>query len=371
MARNSRLFEPLTIGNMKLQHRIVMAPLTRFRATQDHVPIVPLVKEYYLQRALNPGTLLITEATFISPSATGFDNAPGLWTDEQLAAWKQVTDAVHEAGSFIYCQLWALGRAASKDVLAKKGLDVVSSSAVPIDGKSATPRAMSEEEIWGFVKAYADAARNAVEIAGFDGVEIHAANGYLIDQFTQDTCNQRTDGWGGSVQKRARFGLEVARAVVQAVGREKVGIRLSPFSTFQGMRMQDPLPQFTYLINGLKELGLSYLHLVESRVHGTLDKEQTEDLGELIELWGARPILLAGAYDAGSAVARVDTDYPDKDIAICFGRHFISTPDLAFRIQTGIPFNKYNRKTFYKKMSPEGYIDYPFSNEWKKFSAML
>ena len=371
MARNSRLFEPLQIGSMKLQHRIVMAPLTRFRANEDHVPVLPLVKDYYLQRALNPGTLLITEATFISPQASGFDNAPGLWTPEQLAAWKEVTDAVHQAGSYIYCQLWALGRAASPKVLEKKGLDVVSSSAVPIDSRSALPRAMSEEEVWRFVRAYADAAKNAVEMAGFDGVEIHAANGYLVDQFTQDTCNQRTDAWGGSIEKRARFGLEVAKAVIEAVGAEKVGIRLSPFSTFQGMRMADPLPQFTYLINGLKALKLSYLHLVESRVHGTLDKEQTEDLDELINLWDVSPVLLAGAYEADSAVARVDKDYPTKDIGICFGRHFISNPDLAFRIQTGIPFNKYNRKTFYKKMSPKGYVDYPFSRGRQKFSAML
>lgn len=357
---------------MKLQHRVVMAPLTRFRANSDHVPIVPLVKEYYLQRALNPGTLLITEATFIAPQAAGYENVPGLWTKEQLRAWKEVTDAVHGAGSFIYCQLWALGRAAMPKVLAKKGLEVVSSSALPINEKSAVPRELQEDEIHAFVKAYADAARNAVEIAGFDGVEIHGANGYLVDQFTQDTCNKRTDRWGGSVENRARFGLEVAKAVADAVGPSKVGIRLSPFSSFQGMRMADPLPQFSYLVKGLKELDLSYLHLVESRVHGIQDHEQTGDLGFLIDIWNnTSPVFLAGGYEADNAVSRVDNDYPNKDIAICFGRHFISTPDLPFRIQIGIPFNKYDRSTFYKVGSPDGYIDYPFSKEWTDFSAML
>jgi NADPH2 dehydrogenase len=299
------------------------------------------------------------------------DNAPGLFTQEQLKAWKQVTDGVHEAGSYIYCQLWALGRAAVPGVLAKKGLDFVSSSATPIDEKSPNPRELRDDEIQAFIKAYADAARNAVEIGGFDGVEIHAANGYLIDQFSQDTCNKRADRWGGSIENRTRFGLEVAKAVVNAVGASKVGIRLSPYSTFQGMRMADPLPTFDYLVKGLKDLKLSYLHLVESRVHGTLDKEQTEDLDSIIKLWDISPVLLAGAYEADTAVERVDKDYPSKDIAICFGRHFISTPDIAFRIQTGIPFNKYNRKTFYRKESAEGYIDYPFSDQWKRFSAML
>jgi NADPH2 dehydrogenase len=173
---------------MNLQHRIVMAPLTRFRSDDDHVPILPLVKEYYSQRASVPGTLLITEATFINPQASGLDSVPGLWTQEQLKAWKEVTKAVHEKGSFIYCQLWALGRAAAEKVLRKQGLDVVSSSAVPIDEKSATPRELKEEEILALIKAYADAARNAVEIAGFDGVEIHGANGH-VDCFHFEMLN--------------------------------------------------------------------------------------------------------------------------------------------------------------------------------------
>lgn len=177
MVAKSKLFEPLKIGDVTLKHRIVMAPLTRFRASESHVPLLPMVKDYYVQRACVPGTLLITEATFISPQASGYANVPGLYEPAQLKAWKEITDAVHEKGSFIYCQLWALGRAASKDELAKKGLDVVSSSAVPISEKSSMPRELKESEIEQLIKDYGDAAKAAVEIGGFDGVEIHGANG--------------------------------------------------------------------------------------------------------------------------------------------------------------------------------------------------
>lgn len=168
---------------MTLQNRLVMAPLTRFRADDNHVPILPMVKDYYAQRACVPGTLLVTEATFISPQASGYASVPGLFHPDQLKAWKEVTNAVHEKGSFIFVQLWALGRAAGKDFMASKGLDFTSSSATPIDEKSPTPRALTEEEIQEFIKAYADAARAAVEVAGFDGVEIHGANGYILLPF--------------------------------------------------------------------------------------------------------------------------------------------------------------------------------------------
>jgi NADPH2 dehydrogenase len=173
----SKLFTPLRVGNVNLKHRVIMAPLTRFRSDDNHVPILPLVKDYYVQRASVPGTLLITEATFISPQASGYASVPGLWTQEQLKAWREITDAVHAKGSYIFCQLWALGRAAGAPFMESKGLDVVSSSGIPISEKSAVPRELKEEEILQFIKAYADAARNAIEVAGFDGVEIHGANG--------------------------------------------------------------------------------------------------------------------------------------------------------------------------------------------------
>ncbi|KAI4132609.1 MAG: hypothetical protein LQ347_002519 [Umbilicaria vellea] len=363
----SKLFTPLQVGNCQLQHRVVMAPLTRFRAEDNHVQM-SIAKEYYSQRASVPGTLLITEATFISPRGSGFKNVPGIWNADQIEGWKPITDAVHAKKSFIYLQLWALGRTAVPGILKSAGGDFVSSSAVPMSDNSPTPREMTEDEIHQFIRDYAQAANNAIE-AGFDGVEIHGANGYLIDQFTQDTCNKRTDAWGGSVEKRARFGLEVARAVVEAVGADKVGMRLSPFSSFQGMKMEDPHPTFTCLANGLKDLKLAYLHVVESRIEGNADVEATEKINFLVDIWDeTSPIFVAGGFKPDSAKRAVDEEYTDKDIAIVFGRYFISNPDLAYRIKENIPLEPYNRDTFYKAKSTEGYTDYPFS---KDFEAKL
>jgi NADPH2 dehydrogenase len=360
----SKLFTPLKVGNNLLQHRIVMAPLTRFRADDDHVPL-EFVQEYYRQRASYPGTLIITEATFISPRASGYANVPGIYSKEQIAAWKKVTDAVHANGSLIWCQLWALGRTAKADVLARTGDRLVSSSAVPLTPGGTVPEALAEEEIWGFVGDYVAAAKNAIE-AGFDGVEIHAANGYLLDQFTQDNVNRRTDAWGGSVEKRSRFALEVAKAVVETVGAERTGIRLSPYSPFQGMRMADPKPQFSHLVQGLKELKLAYLHVVEPRISGNADVEANDSVEFLVDLWGnTNPVLLAGGFTPDSAFKAVDGQYKDKNIAIVFGRHFISNPDLPFRIQKGLPLEPYNREKFYNGQVEDGYVDYAFSKEFE------
>ncbi|KAK7553435.1 NADPH dehydrogenase [Phyllosticta citricarpa] len=368
MAANSKLFTPIKVGSIQLEHRIAMAPLTRFRADDDHAPL-PMVAEYYSQRGSVPGTLLITEASYISKRAGGYPNAPGLYTDEQLAAWKRVTDAVHAKRSKIFVQLWALGRAANPQVLEQEGVKdgFVSSSATPMNSESPTPRALTEDEIESYIHDYAQAAKDAVEKAGFDGVEIHAANGYLIDQFFQDNCNQRTDKWGGSVENRARFGLEVAKAVVKAVGADKTGIRLSPWSTFQGMRMVDPVPQFTHIIKGLKELNLAYLHLVESRVSGNAEVEASDRLDFALQAWGReKAAFIAGGLTAASAKKTVDEDYPEYNVGVVFGRYFISTPDLVFRVFKGLEFNKYNRDTFYNAKSEVGYIDYPFSSEFHR-----
>jgi NADPH2 dehydrogenase len=282
-----------------------------------------------------------------------------------VAAWKEVTAAVHDKGSFIWCQLWALGRTANPDALAQEGGRLLSSSAVPSEPGKPVPAAMTEDEIWGFVDDYRNAAALAIE-AGFDGVEIHGANGYLVDQFTQDVCNQRTDAWGGSDEKRARFGLEVAKAVVGAVGPERTGIRLSPFSAFQGMKMADPLPGFSVLIQGLKELGLAYLHLVESRVEGSWDTKVREKVDFFVELWdGTSPVFLAGGYTPDLARTVVDEVFKDKDAAIVFGRYFISNPDLPFKVKESIPLLPYNRDTFYTAKSTKGYIDYPFTKEFE------
>ena len=359
----SKLFTPLKVGDVTLSNRVVMAPLTRFRADDSHVPL-PFVAEYYTQRASYPGTLLISEATFISPEAGGAFNVPGIYNDAQIAAWKKVTDSVHKNGSAIYLQLWALGRAAQAKVLKTELGDkgrVLAPSAVAFKGGD-QPEEMTEEEIQAFIKAYAQGAKNAIA-AGFDGVEIHSANGYLIDQFLQDVSNKRTDAWGGSIEKRARFGLEVAKAVVDAVGAEKTGIRLSPYSPFQGMKMAEPEPQFEYYVRELKKLKLSYLHLVLSRIAGNADVDAKETVDGLIEIWDNQsPVFIAGGFDGKLALKEVDKH--TQDVGVVFGRYFISNPDLVFRVKEGIEFTPYDRNKFYNAKEESGYIDWPFSKEF-------
>lgn len=360
----SNLFRPLKIGNITLKNRIAMAPLTRFRADDAHVPL-PLVPEYYAQRASVPGTLLITEATFISPENGGYANVPGIYNAPQIEAWKKVTSAVHAKGSYIFLQLWALGRVADKTQAEKEGITIKTSSPVPLDDNHAIPQQLSVDEIKQTVQNYAQAAKNAIE-AGFDGVEIHGANGYLVDQFIQDTVNKRTDSYGGSIENRSRFAIEVAQAVVDAVGAERTGIRLSPFSTFQGMKMGEGeiIPQFSDVVTKLDKLKLAYVHLVESRVSGNADIESQEKLDPLYKLWPGA-LLLAGGFRSDSAKRLVDEELRERDnVVVVFGRYFISTPDLVFRLKEGIELADYNRDTFYNAGSPVGYVDYPFSKEF-------
>jgi NADPH2 dehydrogenase len=370
---SSKLFKPLKIGNMSLEHRLVMAPLTRFRADDQNVPL-PFVEEYYAQRASVPGTLLITEATFIAPQAAGYPNIPGIWNNDQIAAWKKITNAVHAKGSYIYLQLWALGRVANPDVLKTMPggpYPLRSSGNIPEKEGAPTPQAMTESEIKEFISLYAQAAKNSIT-AGFDGVEIHSANGYLIDQFLQDTCNNRTDSYGGSIPNRSRFGLEVAQAVVDAIGADKVGIRLSPFSPFQGMKMEDPIPQFTHYIKNLKPLNLAYLHVVESRISGNADIETTEKIDFAVKAWNkTSPVLVAGGFKPDSAIRAVDEEYNGEDVAIVFGRYFISNPDLVWKVRNGVDLTKYDRDTFYKAKSQHGYTDYPFDKDFKAENSRL
>ncbi|TEY48252.1 hypothetical protein BOTCAL_0297g00110 [Botryotinia calthae] len=340
----SRLFQPLTIGNMEVKHRIRMPSLTRFRATDDRVP-TPMMKEYYSQRASVPGTLMIAE--------------------DQIAAWKEITDEVHAKGCFIFCQLFALGRTANVEVAKSEGISIVAPSAIPIDENFPTPRAITIQEIEQFVGDFATASENAIS-AGFDGVECHGANGYLIDQFIQDTSNQRNDAYGGSVENRSRFINEIMKAMVKAVGPERVGLRLSPWSPFQGMRMTDPIPQFMDIIRKASQLNLAYLHLVESRISGGDDYSgSNERLDFAYRLWNG-PILVAGGYKPADAQRLVDEENPDKDIVVMFGRYFITNPDLVYRIKKGVALNAYDRKTFYVKNSSVGYVDYPPSLEYLK-----
>lgn len=371
MAEKTNLFKPLRLGRSQLSNRIALAPLTRFRADDNGVPMQDLVPEYYTQRASVPGTLLITEATFIAPQAAGYASTPGIWSQAQIEGWKAVTKAVHDKKSFIYLQLWALGRASDLKGLRKvAGPDakLVSASDIPLEGGE-KPTPLTEDEIQWYIGQYARAAKNAIE-AGFDGVEIHGANGYLVDQFIQDVSNQRTDRWGGSVENRARFALEVAKAVTEAVGSDRTGIRLSPFSDFQSMRMADPKPQFSYLVRELKKYKLAYIHLVESRVSGNADVEATEKINFLVDIWDNQsPVLLAGGFRPASAVAAVDEEFPNRDVVVVFGRFFISNPDLVFRLQKGIELASYDRGTFYNPGKPDGYITYPFSKEYVEAKA--
>ncbi|KAK1241234.1 hypothetical protein MKX08_001208 [Trichoderma sp. CBMAI-0020] len=366
-AAPSRLFSPFKIGNLELKHRIVMAPLTRYRNDENHVPL-PFVADYYAERASTPGTLLIAEATAVSPRGAGYSNLPGIWSKDQIASWKRVTAAVHAKKSYIFLQLWALGRVADKEVAEKEGMKIVSPSNIPMDSEHPEPEALSYEEIQVLVADYGQAAKNAIE-AGFDGIEIHGANGYLVDQFIQDVANQRTDEYGGSVDKRNRFALEVAKAAADAIGADKVGFRISPFSTFQSMKMSDPYPQFSGLAKGLKALNLAYLHVVESRIAGDTAGGGTEKLDFLLDVWGDdTPFLIAGGWKPDGALEAMDGQYKEKNVALVFGRYFLATPDLPFRIRRGLEPNKYKRDLFYAIKSKEGYLDYNFSKEWEEAS---
>ncbi|EPS98178.1 NADH flavin oxidoreductase/NADH oxidase, partial [Fomitopsis schrenkii] len=304
-----KLFQPIKVGQHWLGHRVVLAPLTRNRANKDHVH-GDLAAEYYSQRATLPGTLLITEATFISPQAGGYDYVPGIWNDDQVAGWKRVTGGVHAKGSRIYCQLWTLGRTADPENLDKEGFPFINSGNKPM------------MEIQEYVEMYRHAARCAIK-AGFDGIEIHSANGYLIDQFLQDVCNNRADGYGGSIENRCRFALEVVEAVTSTIGADRTGIRFSPWGEFQDMRMADPKPTFSYLVTRLAKLypNLSYIHVVEPRVQGNMDREvhEGENNNFLREIWKPRPYIAAGGYTRETAFEDADK-YGDL---IGFGRSFI------------------------------------------------
>ena len=291
---------------------------------------------------------------------------PGIYSDAQIAAWKTITDAVHAKGCKMSCQLWQLGRAGDPEVLASQGGKLLSSSAVPIDSSSPTPEAMTEEDIQDAISDYVTAAKNAIA-AGFDMVEIHSANGYLPDQFLQDVCNKRTDSWGGSIENRCRFLLEVAKAVAAAVGSDKLGVRMSPYSEFQSMLMDDPDPTFKHVVEQLKAIPLAYIHFVEARIKGNVagNLNDKRSVKWLVELWdNTSPVLVAGGFNAEQAKSAVDETYKGYDVMIVFGRLFISNPDLVFRIRTGVPLAEYDRPTFYTPHLSKGYTDYPFSPDF-------
>ena len=364
-----RLFEPLRLGHLTLNHRVVMAPLTRLRADENHVP-QPMSVKYYEQRASVPGTFIISESTQVSLDAGGGGHAPGIFTNAQIQAWKRITGAVHARGSYIFLQLVALGRAADPQTLKlETGSEVCGPSPTPMKEGDSVPKALTEEQINSLIRDFATAAESAIA-AGFDGVEVHGANGYLVDQFLQDVSNKRSDKWGGSIEKRARFAVDIAQAIAEAIGPQRLGFRLSPWSTWQGMGMANPVPQFSHVIKKLKDLGLAYLHLIESRVFNNVDCEKNGDLTPFLEVWGpTAPILVAGGYNPENVHQAIEGDYGRHNVAIVFGRHFLANPDLPFRLKQGIPLQPYDRNTFYARMESRGYLDYPFSSEFKDSST--
>jgi NADPH2 dehydrogenase len=316
-----------------------MGPISSNLADENNV-LGSSAKEYYGQRACVPGTLLIGEATFISAKASGTsERRAGIWTQIQIDAWRDIVRSVHKAGSYIFLQLWALGRSADPEHKRRQGTgDVVSSSAVPETENGHVPRPLTESEIWEYIEDYAAAAKTGVEVVGFDGVELHGANGSLIDQFTQDVVNQRKDKWGGSTENRSRFALEITKAISAAIGNDRVGFRISPWSPYNGMGMKDPIPQFSHLLKGLKHLNIAYLHVVESRIAGRVDVEAKpgQSLDPFINLWAeARPIVLAGGFSPEMAKKAVDEEYRGKEVAIAFGRAFVTNPDLVRRLKDG------------------------------------
>lgn len=328
--------------------------------------LTSVTADYYEQRACVPGTLIISEATLISQKAAGVKNAPGIWNQAQIDAWKDINTAIHRKECKIFCQLWHQGRAGDTDLLSSLDSGLYSSSAIPKDSNSVPPIAMNEDQIQQVIQDYVIAARNAMA-AGFDGVEIHGANGYLPDQFLQDTCNKRTDKWGGNLKNRVRFHLSITEAIVEAIGREKVGIRLSPYSDFLGMLMSKPEPTFEYLLEKLKPMNIAYLHLIEARIRGNDDADcgGQESVRWMIQKWeNATPVILNGGFTKKTAVIAADDIYKNFDVIISFGRYFVSNPDLVFRLKTGVPLQKYERKYFYTPGQAKGYVDYPFSDQF-------
>jgi NADPH2 dehydrogenase len=330
------------------------------------------MQKHYADRASVPGTLIISEATAISHLEEGQRNNPGLISEGQVSAWSKIIDAVHANGSFFFQQIWAMGRAATPEYMAELDLPYRSSSAVAMEGVNIAPRAMTEEEILDTIQSFVDTAKRAIR-AGADGVEIHSAHGYLLDQFLSDNINQRTDRWGGSIENRARLTLEVVKAVVEAIGAERVAIRLSPYAGFQGAEKTDVYGLYTYIIEELKKMNanFAYLSLVEalgdpaSLIFNGKEINQGKTLDFILEAWdNLSPVLVAGGYQPETAVLALEGHYKKWNVLVGFGRHFLANPDLVFRVKHGIKLNKYDRSTFYANMSETGYNDYPFSEEF-------
>jgi NADPH2 dehydrogenase len=356
----SKLFSPGKLGSIYSDHRVILAPMSRLRASDDHVPSA-LDREFFRQRACVPGTILFTNMVLACPAAGGLPNASGIWNEKQVTAWKEIVQNIHDRGCKIVCQIGGMGRAAFPHVLDAEGLTMIGPSAIPKEG-SRTPTPMTKTDIDAMIFDFTHAARNAME-AGFDGLELHGNNGELLDQFIQDVSNQRDDEYGGSIENRNRFAVDITKAVVAAVGAHHVGFRISPLSTWNSMRMEDPISQFTDLIKQLQEIGIAWLHAIEPRISGYDDVEgNKENLDFIYNTWKGT-LIIAGNHTAESAEQLMKV-HPEHEIMVAFGRRFLANPDLVFRFREGIELTPYDRETFYTPKTPKGYVNYPFSEEF-------
>jgi N-ethylmaleimide reductase len=367
-----KLFSPLKVGPYQLRHRVAMAPLTRLRAEKPSLAPRPLNAEYYSQRATEGG-LIIAEASPVATTGFGHPGVPGIYTEQQVEGWRKVVDAVHAKGAVIFLQLWHVGRVSHSSFQPGGALPVAPSAvaipeefkAMTADGKIVpyeTPRALETSEVLGIVTAFKQAARNAMA-AGFDGVEIHGANGYLLEQFLQSRSNLRTDQYGGSIENRVRLLLEITQAAIEVWGAGRVGVRLSPYGIANGSGEVDPMPLYSHAISALNPLGLAYLHFIEPRSSGAGRAEVNwQNVPSAMVLY--RPLwkgvlISAGGFTGEMAEAAIAQGHAD---AIAFGRIFISNPDLPRRLQHGYKLTPYNRATFYGG-EEAGYTDYPVYDE--------
>jgi N-ethylmaleimide reductase len=368
--KNEALFTSVEFGPTRLKHRVVMAPLTRSRSVQPGGIPGDLMLKYYSQRT-SDGGLIISEATQLSLASSGWHGAPGMYSDAQIDGWKKIVEVIHEKGGHIFAQLWHPGRFSHCDLTG--GATPVSASVNPgywqnpsrlistsIGWIQPSPhRSLEQSEILGVVEDYYKAVER-VKAAGFDGVEVHAGNGYLIDQFLQDGSNKRTDEYGGSIENRSRFLFEVVGAMVSAWSDDRVAVRVTPNGTFNAMSDSDPEALHAHIANGLNRFGLAYLHIIEPRISGSVverDNEPPVATQRLRKIFKGK-IIANGGFEpdtAAAAVAQGDAD------AIAFGRYFVSNPDLPRRIREGFPLAVYDRDTFYT-LDAKGYTDYPFYN---------
>ncbi|NRB37602.1 MAG: alkene reductase [Pseudomonadales bacterium] len=348
-SQQSPLFSSFKLGPYTLNNRIIMAPLTRSRASDEQVP-QPMMLTYYEQRA--SAGLIISEASQVSAQGAGYANTPGIYNDEQIIAWKQITDAVHDKGGRIFLQLWHVGRI-SKPELQPNNATPVAPSAIKPAGDYITPRALELEEINSIINDFRLAAENAKK-AGFDGVEIHAANGYLLDQFLRDSTNHRGDSYGGSIANRARLTLEVTKAVVEVWGSDKVGIRLSPINPFNDISDSNPEALFTYVIEQLNPLNLAYLHMVEMAMTPPIDDSPVFDVASLKKLY--QGVYMAnGGYNKTTAIDVIENEPVEL---VSFGELYIANLDLPARFRNNAPLNPVDESTKYGG-NEKGYIDYP------------